>query len=393
MSHQMTRIACPLLLALTLAGPAMAGARPDWRVPTDPTTKSAVDVDPSTLAAPANEPAEPGVTPVFAPIPFKNTQVGWGLMLMAMAIHRFDPDTTIGPSTGGIGGFYTENKSWGLMAFEAARLARDAWRVRVGLSHFDVNYKFYGIGEEAGAAGQSVDLSQTMDFGMGTALYRVAPKLYFGPALVWMRTKASLESPMVPPDVQAPSGDFGSADLFAPGIQGERDHRDDDYWPTTGSLGKIKAWYFTKALGGSRDFQRYVATWSQYVPLPRRFTLAANGNLLAAAGDVPFYMLPSVGSGEAGLRGYTQGRYRDKVAVTLQAEARWHAEGRMGATMFGGFAQVAPSVGKLTDALVLPAGGVGLRYQLTNEYPMHMRFDIAWGRDEPLFYFSVGEAF
>ena len=65
----------------------------------------------------------------------------------------------------------------------------------------------------------------------------------------------------------------------------------------------------------------------------------------------------------------------------------------MGATMFGGFAQVAPSVGKLTDALVLPAGGVGLRYQLTNEYPMHMRFDIAWGRDEPLFYFSVGEAF
>ena len=288
----MTRIACPLLLALTLAGPAMAGARPDWRVPTDPTTKSAVDVDPSTLAAPANEPAEPGVTPVFAPIPFKNTQVGWGLMLMAMAIHRFDPDTTIGPSTGGIGGFYTENKSWGLMAFEAARLARDAWRVRVGLSHFDVNYKFYGIGEEAGAAGQSVDLSQTMDFGMGTALYRVAPKLYFGPALVWMRTKASLESPMVPPDVQAPSGDFGSADLFAPGIQGERDHRDDDYWPTTGSLGKIKAWYFTKALGGSRDFQRYVATWSQYVPLPRRFTLAANGNLLAAAGDVPSTCCP-----------------------------------------------------------------------------------------------------
>jgi len=24
---------------------------------------------------------------------------------------------------------------------------------------------------------------------------------------------------------------------------------------------------------------------------------------------------------------------------------------------------------------------------------MHMRFDIAWGRDEPLFYFSFGEAF
>jgi outer membrane protein assembly factor BamA len=377
-----------------LAASAAAAPRPDWRVPTDPTTNGALDLDPSTPTASETEtPAEPGITPVFAPIPFKNSQLGWGLMLMAMAIHRFDPDTTIGPSTGGVGGFYTENKSWGAMAFEAARLAHDSWRVRVGLSHFDINYKFYGIGEDAGSAGHSVDLEQTMDFGMGSALYRVAPKLYFGPAMVWMRTTASLDSTALPPDISVPSGDTRTTDLFAPGLQGERDTRNDDYWPTTGSLGKVKSWFFTSALGGSRDFQRYVVTWSQYLPLRERLTLAANANMLAAAGDVPFYMLPSVGSGENGLRGYTQGRYRDKVAVTLQAEARWHSQGRMGATAFGGFGQVAPSVGKLTDALVLPAGGLGLRYQLTNEYPMHMRFDVAWGRKEALFYFSVGEAF
>jgi hypothetical protein len=38
-------------------------------------------------------------------------------------------------------------------------------------------------------------------------------------------------------------------------------------------------------------------------------------------------------------------------------------------------------------------GGVGARYQLTQKYPMHLRFDYAWGRDGPLFYFSVSEAF
>jgi hypothetical protein len=42
---------------------------------------------------------------------------------------------------------------------------------------------------------------------------------------------------------------------------------------------------------------------------------------------------------------------------------------------------------------MLPAGGLGLRYQLTKRYPMHMRLDYAWGRDGGLLYFSVGEAF
>jgi hypothetical protein len=45
------------------------------------------------------------------------------------------------------------------------------------------------------------------------------------------------------------------------------------------------------------------------------------------------------------------------------------------------------------DAPLLPAGGVGLRYQLTQKYPMHMRLHYAWGRDGGLLYFSVGEAF
>ena len=41
---------------------------------------------------------------------------------------------------------------------------------------------------------------------------------------------------------------------------------------------------------------------------------------------------------------------------------------------------------------VLPAGGAGLRFQLTRKYPMHLRLDYAWGHDGGLLYFSVGEA-
>jgi hypothetical protein len=79
--------------------------------------------------------------------------------------------------------------------------------------------------------------------------------------------------------------------------------------------------------------------------------------------------------------------------ITAQTEARYHGEGRVGATAFAGFGQVAPTFGDLGKSLVLPAGGLGLRYQLTREFPMHLRLDYAWGRNGNLFYFAVAEAF
>ena len=86
-------------------------------------------------------------------------------------------------------------------------------------------------------------------------------------------------------------------------------------------------------------------------------------------------------------------RIRDSVTTAVQTELRYHSSGRFGAAAFGGFGQVAPTVGDIIKAQVLLAGGLGVRYQMTEKYPMHMRFDYSWGRDGDLFYFGVGEAF
>jgi len=363
-----------------------------------------VAVDPQVATVPgvdatALDEGDPGpaghskVTPLIAPIPFKNSQIGWGLVLMLGAIHRFDPDSTLKPSTGAIGGFYTENKSWGLMAIEIARLAHDSWRLRGAYSHMDVRYDFFGIGEDAGDAGVSVPIGHELDLGVGTALRRVAPGLYAGAGLLWMGTTLRLRGEL-PPEIASIDSDLGDTDLFAVGLQGEFDTRDDDYWPTHGSLAVLKGWFFTDALGASSQFQRVVAGWSWYTRLRgERLLLATNVNAAAASDDAPSYLLPSLGAGRFGLRGFTQGRYRDQVMTTAQAELRWHSRGRVGAVAFFGFGQVAPDFGGLGDATLLPAGGLGGRYKLTRNFPMHMRFDYAWSEKENLFYFSVAEAF
>src|SRR5512133_3105799 len=73
-----------------------------------------VVVDPEASASPTLEPEDDpsdgtaqsvsrSVTPMVALVQFKNTQLGWGLMLMGGLIHRFDSDPTVKPSTGMLG--------------------------------------------------------------------------------------------------------------------------------------------------------------------------------------------------------------------------------------------------------------------------------------------------
>ncbi|HTK69190.1 MAG TPA: BamA/TamA family outer membrane protein [Candidatus Eisenbacteria bacterium] len=386
-------LAWPVFAVLLCLSFSVATATADEApVAVDPQVAPTPGVDATTLepgnAAPSSG---SGITPLIAPIPFKNSQVGWGLVLMLGAIHRFDADTTLKPSTGAIGGFYTDNKSWGLMALEMARLAHDSWRLRGLYSHMDVRYDFFGIGEDAGDAGVSVPIAQKLDFAVGTAARRLVPGLYAGAGLLWMGTTVRLRDEL-PPELAALDSDLGHTDLFALGLQGEYDTRDDDYWPTRGSLALLKTWFFTG--GSTANFQRMTAGWSWYTRLRgERLLLATNVNAATASDEAPSYLLPSVGAGRFGLRGYTQGRYRDRWMTTAQAELRWHSRGRVGAVAFFGFGQVAPTFGDLGSASLLPAGGLGARYKLTRNFPMHMRFDYAWSEKENLFYFSVAEAF
>ena len=386
--------AITLLCAAVVATSARAQQGTTPSVVVDPTATDVPSIDP---------PSEPGegakrgggkkVTPLVAPLPFKNSQIGWGGVLMVGLIHRFDADTTVKPSTGAVLGLASENGSWGVMGIEVARFSRDAWRARGIAAYMDLRYDFYGIGIDAGEAGRSVPIDQTIFMSAGALLRRVAGSLYLGGSIMWMQTTVTLRDtaglgqlPVVP--------DQSRAQLLAPGIQAEFDTRNDDYWPDRGSLAQLKANFFTTTTGESGSFQRYQVAWSWYNALRGpAFVIATNINACAAPGDAPFYGLCSLGSGRFALRGYTQGRYRDHYANVVQAELRGHIPGRFGATLFGGFAQVATGLADIGDAKALPAGGIGLRYQLTRKFPMHMRLDYAWGRDGGLLYFAVGEAF
>ncbi|HUL68747.1 MAG TPA: hypothetical protein VLT17_00740 [Gemmatimonadales bacterium] len=388
----MPRTLLAIVCASLLAGAARAQEEGPAPV-VDPPAANVPSIDPTPEPGEGtNRKTGKGVTPLIAPLPFRNSQIGWGGVLMVGLIHRFDADTTVKPSTGAIMGLASENGSWGVMGLEVARFARDKWRARGVVGYMNLRYDFYGIGEDAGQAGRSVPLGQTIFLTSGVLLRRVVGSLYLGASVVWMETTVTLRDTVGSGQPALPNQ--GKTQLIAPGLQAEIDTRDVDYWPSRGSLVQAKAGFFNTESGESGSFQRYLVAWSWYHGFRGpSLVLATNVNVCGAPGDAPFYALCSLGSGRFALRGYTQGRYRDHFADVVQAELRGHTAGRLGAVVFGGISQVAPDAGDIFSAQVLAAGGVGLRYQLTKKYPMHLRADFAWGRDGGLFYFSVGEAF
>ena len=111
------------------------------------------------------------------------------------------------------------------------------------------------------------------------------------------------------------------------------------------------------------------------------------------SGDhVPFFELCSFGS-QGDLRGYESGRYRDRFMFATQAEYRLLLPHRLAVTAFGGVGEVAPSLGQLTTANLLPAAGVGLRFSLSSTYRLNYRVDYAIGKNGGTSIVNLGEAF
>lgn len=94
------------------------------------------------------------------------------------------------------------------------------------------------------------------------------------------------------------------------------------------------------------------------------------------------------------MRGYVPGRFRDDWMMAAQAEFRSHIAGSWGYALFAGAGKVAPTLGELGDARVLPSFGGGVRYRLDPKTGATIRVDYARGTPgQSGLYVSFNEAF
>ncbi len=171
------------------------------------------------------------------------------------------------------------------------------------------------------------------------------------------------------------------------------DSRDSIFFPTKGRYHQVSALGFGRALGSDFSYGKFLLDLRQYFGFATNRVLGIQSQILIQPGDPPFWQMGMLG-GEKGLRGYYQGRYRDKNLFYLRAEYRWvPIFWRIGMAAFGGFGQVADRLGGFRLDGFKYSYGIGLRGVLSRAQRLHVRFDYARGSGSSAVYFTAGEAF
>jgi len=351
----------------------------------------------SSKAAPQNQPAAKPPKQkrgqfVIAPIPTTSPTVGSGLVFVLGYVFKLKEDDNVSPPSaigavaaftsngsrgGGIGGrlYFAENKYQTTFAFGKGR----------------VNYDFFGIGRVPNRPPVSVPIRQGGTFFFGEFMRNIGKKVFIGPRFQHRSLYARLDGEQTPGGFEIPEIDI-QATTVALGIHIQRDTRDSTFFPTKGSLFDWKGDFFDQSLGSKRQYQTYKLLFNQYRAVGEKGILAYRAMICSANQSVPFYDLCLYGVSND-LRGYTGGEFQNRRMFATQAEYRRALKGRFGAVVFGGVGGIARRWNQFRSDELLPAVGVGLRFNIEKKNHINYRIDWAVGRAGHTLVIGIGEAF
>lgn len=316
----------------------------------------------------------------------------------------YSPDTKI--AVGGVVGYYlpaAENQSPSnvQLTFTATQrrqliidlspelyLKDGLWRVEGKVVASRYPNTFYGIG---GDTPPSAKEGYTARFGLldQKVQRRVQSHLRLGPR-VFIRSGTITdpdEGGRLEED-RIPGADGGT--VVGLGGSALWDARDNIYFPLRGIYAELTATWHSMIWGSDYTFGRFGTDLRGYRPAGPG-TWAVQAYVEAVVGEAPFELLPLLG-GSSRMRGYREGRFRDKVYWTTQAEYRLPLWWRLKATAFMTAGEVGPRLGSPLFNEVEVAVGAGGRFRLTED-GVHGRLDVAYSPTGFEIYMSLGEAF
>jgi outer membrane protein assembly factor BamA len=172
------------------------------------------------------------------------------------------------------------------------------------------------------------------------------------------------------------------------------DTRNDAFAPDKGVFLQGYFNHFAPLFGSDFQYTNYVLDVRGFIKTYKKQVLALQAYAFINNGIVPLRSLASFG-GSNSMRGYYDGRYRDKDQVVLQAEYRMPVYGRLGAVVFGGAGNVGHDYDYLSVIDIKYSYGGGLRIALSKSEKLNLRLDygIARSGQSKGLYFQLGEAF
>lgn len=323
------------------------------------------------------------------PGPHYSSDIGFGLGMVASGLFRIDRADSITPvSNVSLVGDIATSGFWMLGIRGNTFFNKGDFRLDYKISYNTTpEATYWGRGYDMGRRDENEsefrrkEIAVNLDF-----MWRFARNLYVGAGADFNHFNSKELDTSLLGDM-----DRETVTSAGPGAFFMYDSRDCITAPYRGWLVKAESSVYPKALGNKRRFSRTELTVDFYHSLWKDAILAYDLHGMYNDGShVPWTMLAQAG-GSSRMRGYYEGRYRDRGIVEFQAELRQRIWRRIGAVAWVGAANVFPSFGRFDIDHTLPDYGAGLRWEFKKR--VNVRLDFGFGKEGNAIIFNINEAF
>ena len=250
--------------------------------------------------------------------------------------------------------------------------------------------RFYGIGNYTSSSDEEEFTPKTV-LVKATFYASLASHVNVGPALRYESTTMGEIDPAkrIAGGTLVGSNGGVSAGL---GFAANWDSRDNTFAAYSGSFYQLTVLFNQKSFGSDYTYTDAQVDLRNFFEVVPKHVVAVQAAGEFMGGNVPFQNLARFG-GQNIMRGYFDGRYRDKHGVVIQAEYRLPLWWRFGLVGFAGVAQVADQIAHFGMNRFWFAGGAGVRFAWNPEERVNIRMDYGVGSHSDGLYFTVTEAF
>ncbi|CAI0970496.1 Outer membrane protein/protective antigen OMA87 [Serratia rubidaea] len=325
------------------------------------------------------------------PGPFYTPELGLGIGTAVVGMYRPDSSDSVSQnSTLALKGFFSSTGAFGIGFENYSFFANDQWRFFTTGSMKNMPTYYWGTGYQAGRRDGNKEKYTQQSLQVAPAvMYRIADATYLG--LGWDFSSTHADDP-----------DNGDHSLFLAEAAGPSsvssgvsarfsyDTRDFVANASRGQYFNLTYTHFAPELGSDSRFETLESQYNLYHSLSAKSVLALDLYGRFASGEVPWDRLSELGNDNR-MRGYYQGRYRDRNAFSGQLEYRRKLNWRHGYVLWAGTGTMSRDAGDLGRGNWLPTVGAGYRFEFKPR--MNVRLDFGVGRQSSGFYFQVGEAF
>lgn len=263
------------------------------------------------------------------------------------------------------------------------------WRTHYNVSFYSFLRHLWGIGFNAGKDVDNftkfTELCIKVD---GSLLYNLGENIYTGLTAQFNHIKANHVSELE--QLTRWNGQRLSTFTTSLGLEFMFDNRDNLTAPHKGYMAHIIQRFSPRCFANKYAYSGTEIEASGYFKGWKDAIIAVNFHTIFNYGNVPWGMMATFGGSES-MRGYYEGRFRDKGEFDTTVEIRQHVWRRNGIVAWMGVGTVFPKLSRIEFKRLLPNAGIGYRWEFKKN--TNVRLDYGFGRGESSFIFSLNEAF